>query len=98
MNLADRRVSPAGKEVPLTVTEARIVQLLALRRGRAVSKEAMISCLSARDDAPATKTIDVFVCKICRKIADLGGTGNHGATVWGRGHQLLEPASPRKAA
>jgi two-component system, cell cycle response regulator CtrA len=98
VNLTSHAVTLAGRPVPLTATEARIVELLALRRGRTVTKEAMISYLYALSDAPTAKTIDVFICKIRRKIADLGGHGTYVATVWGRGYQLQDPGAIEHAA
>ena len=85
-----------GKVVPLTVREFAIVEVLALRKGSTVSKEALMSQLysSEIDQEPEQKIIDVFVHKIRKKIE--AATGEQCIeTVWGRGYALKEPEEVR---
>ena len=41
-------------------------------------------------DEPELKIIDVFICKLRKKLAQ-AGADNLIATVWGRGYVLREP-------
>ena len=37
------------------------------------------------------KIIDVFICKLRKKLAEATGGENHIETVWGRGYVLRDP-------
>jgi two-component system, cell cycle response regulator CtrA len=85
-----------GKRVPLTVREFAIVEVLALRKGSTVSKDALMAQLysSEVDEEPEQKIIDVFVHKIRKKIE--ATTGEQCIeTVWGRGYAMKDPAEVR---
>ncbi|MDT0682104.1 response regulator transcription factor [Roseicyclus sp. F158] len=75
-----------GQPLHLTPTESRLVEMLALRHGRTVEKEEMLAHLYDVEEGPEVKTIDVHVCKIRKKIADLGGGSGAISTAWGRGY------------
>ena len=64
---------------------------LALRRGRVVTKEILLSYLYGGMDEPGLKIIDVFICKIRRKLMPLSGGLDFIETTWGRGFTLREP-------
>jgi DNA-binding response OmpR family regulator len=42
-------------------------------------------------DEPELKIIDVFVCKLRKKLADATGGSHYIETVWGRGYVLRDP-------
>jgi two-component system cell cycle response regulator CtrA len=42
-------------------------------------------------DEPELKIIDVFVCKLRKKLSSATGGENYIETVWGRGYVLREP-------
>ena len=44
-------------------------------------------------DEPEGKIIDVFICKLRKKLASASGGNEFIETVWGRGHVLREPAA-----
>jgi two-component system cell cycle response regulator CtrA len=44
-------------------------------------------------DEPATKIVDVFVCKLRKKLMDASGGENYIGTVWGAGYVLRDPSS-----
>ncbi len=76
------------KAVHLTGKEYRILELLNLHKGTAVTKEMFLKHLYPDGKEPEMKIIDVFVCKIRKKLAEATGN-NHGIeTVWGRGYML----------
>ena len=77
------------KLVPLTSKEYALLELLALKRGITVSKENCISQLyGVMDEPPDSKIIDVFLCKIRRKIKALTGGEDYIQNIWGRGYIL----------
>ena len=87
-----------GERLQLTGKEFAILELLVLRKGSTLSKEAIIEHLYGGIDVPEIKIIDVFVCKLRKKLAELG-VGDMIGTVWGRGYVLHQPeASVKKAS
>ena len=91
LNLDSREVSVHGQPVHLTGKEYAILELLVLRKGMVLTKEAFLNHLYGGMDEPEMKIIDVFVCKLRKKLA-LAGAGNLIGTVWGRGYMIREPA------
>lgn len=88
---ASHEVRLAGRTIRLTAREFAVLRLLVLRRGTVVRKQTMLSHLYADDaDEPDAKIIDVFVCKLRRKLAEAGGEGVI-TTVWGIGYRLTPP-------
>ncbi len=85
-----------GEPVRLTGKEFAVLQLLLERKGRAVSKEDFMLHLYDGSDDPETKIIDVFICKVRRKLA-AAGARDIVKTVWGRGYMISsKDSSPRK--
>ena len=77
--------------VNLTGKEYRMLELLSLRRGTTITKEMFLSQLYGGMDEPEIKIIDVFMCKIRKKLAIASGGKEYIETVWGRGYLLREP-------
>ena len=77
--------------VNLTGKEYRMLELLSLRRGTTITKEMFLSQLYGGMDEPEIKIIDVFMCKIRKKLAIASGGKDYIETVWGRGYLLREP-------
>jgi two-component system cell cycle response regulator CtrA len=77
--------------VHLTGKEYAILELLALRKGVVLTKEVFLNHLYGGIDEPEVKIIDVFICKLRKKLATAGGADLIG-TVWGRGYVLREPS------
>jgi len=92
LNLDSREVTVNGQEVHLTGKEYAILELLVLRKGMVLTKETFLNHLYGGMDEPEMKIIDVFVCKLRRKLADAGCAGLIG-TVWGRGYIVKEPSA-----
>jgi len=78
-------VRVGGVMVPLTSREYDMMELMVLRKGNVLSKEAFLTHLYGGRDEPELKIIDVFICKLRKK---LGASAKHVATVWGRGYIL----------
>ena len=83
-----KRVEIAGQPVGLTRKEFEVLELLALRQGMTISKEMLLNHLYGGMDEPGLKIIDVFLCKLRKKLAAFSGGAEYIATVWGRGYML----------
>ena len=83
VNLDTRTVEVNGQPLHLTGKEYGILELLSLRKGTTLTKEMFLNHLYGGLDEPELKIIDVFVCKLPKKLAATGGE-NHIVTVWGR--------------
>ena len=70
--------------------EYSILELLVLRKGMVLTKEAFLNHLYGGMDEPEMKIIDVFICKLRKKLA-VAGADNLIGTVWGRGYMIREP-------
>jgi two-component system cell cycle response regulator CtrA len=91
VNLEDKTVDIDGARVHLTGKEYQLLELLALRKGMTLTKETFLNHLYGGMDEPEIKIIDVFVCKLRRKLANASGGKDYIETVWGRGYVLREP-------
>ncbi len=93
VNLDTRTVEVDGQPVHLTGKEYAILELLALRKGTTLTKEMFLNHLYGGIDEPELKIIDVFVCKLRKKLSSATNGANYIETVWGRGYVLREPAN-----
>ena len=91
VNLDARMASVEGRPLHLTGKEYAILELLSLRKGTTLTKEMFLNHLYGGMDEPELKIIDVFVCKLRKKIATATGGANYIETVWGRGYVLRDP-------
>ncbi len=101
VNLDTRTVEVGGKTLHLTGKEYGIMELLSLRKGTTLTKEMFLNHLYGGMDEPEVKIIDVFVCKLRKKIEVATGGDSFIETVWGRGYVLRDPAegsAPKKAS
>src|SRR3984957_7253122 len=91
INLEGKTVEVAGQRVHLTGKEYQMLELLALRKGTTLTKEMFLNHLYGGMDEPELKIIDVFICKLRKKLANASEGRNFIETVWGRGYVLREP-------
>ena len=92
LNLDSREVLADGAPVHLTGKEYAILELLVMRRGMVLTKEAFLNHLYGGIDEPEMKIIAVFICKLRKKLAQ-AGAGSLIGTVWGRGYMMRDPNS-----
>ena len=85
-------VSVDDRPVHLTGKEYGILELLSLRKGTTLTKEMFLNHLYGGMDEPELKIIDVFVCKLRKKLAQATGGNHYIETIWGRGYLLRDPA------
>jgi two-component system cell cycle response regulator CtrA len=90
LNFVSRTVSVCGMEIPLTSKEYSTLELLVLRKGSIITKEAFLNHIYGGMDEPDLKIVDVFICKLRRKMADASGGLNLIDTIWGRGYTIKE--------
>ena len=98
VNLDGRTVEVDDKPVHLTGKEYGIMELLSLRKGTTLTKEMFLNHLYNGMDEPELKIIDVFVCKLRKKLAAVSDEEVYIHTVWGRGYVLRDPDSDEKLA
>jgi two-component system cell cycle response regulator CtrA len=96
VNLDSRTVEVDGRPLHLTGKEYGILELLSLRKGSTLTKEQFLNHLYGGMDEPEVKIIDVFICKLRKKIQDAAGGENYIETVWGRGYVLRDPQEEQK--
>jgi two-component system cell cycle response regulator CtrA len=91
INLDTKTSEVDGARVHLTGKEYAMLELLSLRKGMTLTKEMFLNHLYGGIDEPEEKIIDVFMCKLRKKLANASGGKNYIETVWGRGYVLRHP-------
>ncbi len=96
VNLDARTVEVEGQPIHLTGKEYGILELLSLRKGTTLTKEMFLNHLYGGIDEPELKIIDVFVCKLRKKLSMATGGENYIETVWGRATCCAIPTRPAR--
>ena len=91
VNLDAKTVEVNNSRVHLTGKEYQMLELLSLRKGTTLTKEMFLNHLYGGMDEPELKIIDVFICKLRKKLASATSGQHHIETVWGRGYVLRDP-------
>jgi two-component system, cell cycle response regulator CtrA len=92
IDLDSKTVEINGARVHVTGKEYQMLELLALRKGTTLTKEMFLSHLYGGMDEPEMKIVDVFICKLRKKLANASGGQDYIETVWGRGYVMREPS------
>lgn len=90
IDLGRKTVSIDGAQVHLTGKEYQMIELLGLRKGATVTKDSMLNHMYGGMDEPELKIIDVYICKLRKKLAVAAPGFTFIETVWGRGYTLAE--------
>ena len=98
VNLDAKTVEVEGQRVHLTGKEYQMLELLSLRKGTTLTKEMFLNHLYGGMDEPELKIIDVFICKLRKKLAAATDGEHHIETVWGRGYVLRDPVEEKVAS
>jgi len=93
VNLDAKTVEVDSKPVHLTGKEYQMLELLSLRKGTTLTKEMFLNHLYGGMDEPELKIIDVFICKLRKKLCEATDGENYIETVWGRGYVLRDPVA-----
>ncbi|PUB12792.1 response regulator transcription factor CtrA [Yoonia sediminilitoris] len=91
VNLDAKTVDSGGATIHLTGKEYQMLELLSLRKGTTLTKEMFLNHLYGGMDEPELKIIDVFICKLRKKLSEATDGENYIETVWGRGYVLRDP-------
>ena len=91
VNVDTRTVEVDGRPQHLTGKEYGVLELLSLRKGTTLTKEMFLNHLYGGIDEPDLKIIDVFVCKLRKKLTTATGGDKYISTVWGHGYVLRDP-------
>jgi len=92
VNLDSKTVNINGARVHVTSKEYQMLELLSLRKGMTLTKESFLNHLYGGMNEPGMKIIDVFICKLRKKLSNASGGKDYIETVWGRGYMLREPS------
>ena len=92
VNLDTKTVEVNRARVHMTAKEYQMLELLALRKGTTLTKESFLNHLYGGMNEPEMKIIDVFICKLRKKLANASGGKDYIETVWGRGYVIREPS------
>ena len=98
VNLDTKTVDVKGMRVHLTAKEYQLLELLSLRKGTTLTKDMFLNHLYGGMDEPELKIIDVFICKLRKKLAAATEGDHHIETVWGRGYVLRDALEATVAA
>ena len=85
INVATKVVTVKGRVVHLTSKEYALLELMGMHKGSTITKGQFLNHLYGGMDEPEMKIIDVFLCKIRRKLEKLSEDEDFIQTVWGRG-------------
>jgi two-component system cell cycle response regulator CtrA len=96
INLDTKTAEINGVRMQLTTKEYQMLELLALRKGMTLTKEMFLNHLYGGTDEPEMKIIDVFMCKLRKKLANASGGKNYIDTIWGRGYVLRQPTTSKE--
>jgi two-component system cell cycle response regulator CtrA len=91
VNFDSKTAEVNGSRVHLTGREYQILELLSLRNGKTVSKEIFLENLYSGEEEREIKIIDVFICKLRKKLGNASGGKDYIETIWGRGYMLRDP-------
>ena len=92
VNLDSKTIEVGGARLHVTTKEYQMLELLALRKGTTLTKESFLNHLYGGMSEPDIKIIDVFICKLRKKLSNASGHEDYIETVWGRGYMMREPS------
>jgi len=90
VNLDTRSASVGDVPIHLTPSEYKVLELLSLRKNSVLTKEMCLNHLYNGLKEPEVKIIDVFICKLRKKLAAVAGSAGQIETVWGGGYMLRD--------
>ena len=90
LNIDTRSAEVAGTPIHLTPSEYKVLELLSLRKNSVLTKEMCLNHLYNGLKEPEVKIIDVFICKLRKKLAEVSNGNSQIETVWGGGYMLRD--------
>ena len=74
-----------------------MLELLSLRKGHTLTKDMFLNHMYGGRDEPDSKIIDVFICKLRKKLSHASQGKNQIETICGRGYVLHDHVMGRRA-
>ena len=90
LNLNNRSVTVAGKEVNLTAKEFDLLQLFATNRGKVFSRENLLETIWKYDYLGDLRTVDVHIRRLREKIERVPSQPEYIFTKWGVGYYFTD--------
>jgi DNA-binding response OmpR family regulator len=78
-----------GQRVDLTSMEFRLLEILAKRAGRKVSRDDILNELRGIDAAIMTRSVDIMISRLRQKLGDTDKPFRFIQTVWGTGYMFI---------
>jgi two-component system cell cycle response regulator CtrA len=94
VHIDSRAVTVDSSPLRLTAKQYGVLELLSLRKGKTLTKEMFFNHLYGSSDGPEPKIIDVFVCKLRKRLAAATGGEHYIENVWGQGYVMRDPETP----
>jgi DNA-binding response OmpR family regulator len=91
LDAASLRATLAGRELPLTAYEFRLLLALAERAGQVISRERLLEIVQGTAEESFDRSIDVHVSRLRAKLGDEPRRPRWLKTVRGAGYQLAAP-------
>ena len=91
-DLDSKTVEVSGARLHLTAKEYQMLELLCLHKDRPLTKDMFLNHIYGGMDEPDAKIIDVFICKLRKKLVNVSMGQNCIETIWGRGYVLRDPS------
>ena len=95
LKLDQKRAEMGRRDLGLTTKEYQMLELLGMRQGTPITKDMFLGHLYGGMDEPDQKIIDVFICKLRKKLMQASGGRDYIETIWGRGYVLRDPEPVR---
>jgi len=89
LHMDSRLATAHGRDLHLSPTEYRVMELMILRKNTLVTKSAVMDMLYGDIDEPEIKSIDVLMHRLRKRLA-AAGVGALITTVWGSGYIVRE--------
>lgn len=93
LNLDSKMVECGSKQIQLTKKEYSMLELLSLRKGVALNKDVFLDYIYGGMDVPDDKIVDVYICKLRKKLTEVTGGEDYIHTIWGQGYMMRDPQS-----
>jgi two-component system, cell cycle response regulator CtrA len=98
LDIDTQTVEVGGQDMHLTRLEYQLLEYLVLSANTVLSREDILTQLYMFEDEPHSRIVEAYICRIRRKMTDLGADASLLETAWGRGYMLRDPAALRMAA
>ena len=90
LHMDSRSAMVSGRDLHLSPSEYKVLELMILQKGTVVSKSALMDLLYGEFDEPDVKSLNVLMHRLRKRLATVG-LDTFVRTVWGSGYLVDEP-------